>query len=214
LSAFDDELQSRGWATTVTRSQDALLELAREFGTVRASAARRSLVDILTVRSAQAARRNTHSAAFGEGAFPFHTECAHWSVPARYILLRASREFSRPTRVLNLSEAVERQFRSVFEAALFFVLNGSRSFLAQAWDSRARRLRYNPTCMRPATATAVTAAKLMTVLIREPNTTRIDWTAGKTLIVDNWRCVHARGETSDAADPAREIARVLVEQGE
>jgi hypothetical protein len=49
----------------------------------------RSVVERVSPKPARQARPGTMSARYAIGAFPLHTERAHWPVPPRYVLLRS-----------------------------------------------------------------------------------------------------------------------------
>ena len=158
------------------------------------------------------------SAVFGKGAFPFHTDLAHFASPPRFVILRAER--ADPTgretllhdhRLLSLTPA-ERQ---TFAHGPFFVRGGHRPFLSSILDralgSTGVVLRYDPCCMTPATPSAHTAELLLTKKTTDLDPVRIEWFPGRTIVLDNWRVLHARAAPRQALQrDTRILQRVLV----
>ncbi len=134
-------------------------------------------------------------------------------MPARFVALRSEDGSSRPTFIIEMRGMLEAETRRLFEESLFAVVNGRRSFLAAAWDSTRHVLRYDPTCMKPATRAAARASVVIERLIHEARPIRVDWGPRTTLIIDNWRCLHARGSTTTSDVGVRQLTRALLETG-
>lgn len=210
-----DVVQQRGWTALQVDTSQEFEILAHTLGTPRPSRSRAEVFERLRVLPRDRARRHSLSAQHGEGAFPFHTDTAHWAEPARYVLLRSETESSRPTRVVDLRDALnDPSMQGLFARAVFAIRDGRRSFLAPAWDARCQRLRFDRGCMLAANRAALKAAALMDTLVATASTASLEWIAGRTLLIDNWRCVHSRGVTADKDDAeSRELVRALIEVG-
>lgn len=187
--------------------------LARCLGTPRSSRGGGDVFERLQIVSRDEARPHSLSAAHGDGAFPFHTDTAHWPVPARYLLLRSETTSSRQTHVVDIGGVIENSASSALLArGVFSVRNGRRSFLAPAWEPLNRCVRFDQGCMLAANRPAREAIAVLTSLVAVAPVISVDWTEGRTLLVDNWRCMHARGvaSSSERQEPRR-LLRALVE---
>src|SRR5437870_11066822 len=77
-------------------------------------------VQALMPRRIEASTPNLYSGQFGCGAFPFHTDLAHWFLPPRFILLRCRRGDARVfTSVLPWDRAIRGLPTSVMSRARF-----------------------------------------------------------------------------------------------
>ncbi len=206
------QLEQNGWVVLITASDVDFERLAYGFGSPRPSRARGPAFERLSVLTQSDARAHSQSARYGEGAFPFHTDAAHWPVPARFLALRSATPSSRPTLIVDAATTLASVgLRSLLENGLFAVVNGRHSFLAAAWDQRRSLLRYDPTCMRAVTRAAARAAALLDKGIRVAPSTSVNWSAGTTVIIDNWRCLHARGVASEPDVGVRQLTPALLE---
>src|SRR2546426_357548 len=127
-----------------------MLEVARRLGSRSCGSTGRASLDRLVPKGRNAARRNTLSMMFGMGAFPMHTDLAHWVTPARYIILAA--EFADPnsaaTNIVPVPR-IDHPTLSVIESGVFLIRNGSRSFLGSICSAGRRFYRFDPVCMKP-----------------------------------------------------------------
>jgi L-asparagine oxygenase len=159
------------------------------------------------------ANPNTLSSRYGLGSFPFHTDVAHWYVPATIVLLLCLNPGSggRPTLLTDCEEW------DLDAGAMANLLSGvwrtgyRNPFLCQllCMESGRRALRYDPGCMAPRSPSAVMAQAFLGNLPDRGTVTRLDWSIGTVLVLDNQRILHARGLPS-RGDEDRCIARVLV----
>ncbi len=156
---------------------------------------------------------NTLSSRHGMGSFPFHTDCAHWTRPARYLLLYCINPGSgnRPTLALdtrkwNWSESQERALcNEVWKRAL----KQPRLCTVAEKTDVGLSIRFDEACMKPVT----TGAKILLTTIRDQVERSpkipIPWLSGDLLLLDNHRMLHSRGESS-TPDPDRLLKRILV----
>lgn len=157
-------------------------------------------VQTLVPRREKESPPNQYSAAFGLGAFPLHSDMAHWSRPPRYLLLRCvSSGGGVATRVLAASSLVSAVSLAVLRRALVrprsvrrgesvllpVVFERSEDSFAVRWDSLFL-IPMNDASLRVAEAVASGAcdAHIADYYLTNP---------GDTLILDNWRCLHGRG---------------------
>jgi hypothetical protein len=152
------------------------------------------------------------SARVGTGDQPLHTDAAYLHLPPRYIALHCldPGEGNCPTRVLSVDLFRLRSegpawlrephwiccdgYNSAFYSPITEVQNGIE------------RLRFDPFCMfalkpdRPDLNQALAAIEERSVEVS------VRWDAGRCLIIDNWRCLHARG-TGAIDTPSRLLRR-------
>jgi hypothetical protein len=171
------------------------------------------MFESLRVVSRRNARPYSLSAQHGEGAFPFHTDVAHWSVPARYLLLRSDAASVRSTNVAAVRDSLgHAACLELFCRAVFLVRNGRHSFLASAFEPRLSLFRFDPGCMVPADRAARDVVEHLSILTSTGCATSVTWTAGCTVLVDNWRCMHSRGVLPHGVEEeSRELRRALIE---
>ena len=142
---------------------------------------------------------NTYSGNYGLGRFPFHTDLAHWPRPPRYLLLRCLIGYDDvPTLLIDGRALVDAISRDTLARAIFKPRrprDGSVALirLLERTSEGTDLLRWDEIFLRPASkvgdATApqirdwiAKCAPLSVALIRR----------GDTLIIDNWRMLHAR----------------------
>jgi hypothetical protein len=153
----------------------------------------------IVIKKVSDASPNTYSGIYGDAEFPFHTDLAHWVHPPRFLLLRCLRGFEevptllidafqlvnqagtglltralvKPRRPINLRLPLLRIFRTIGDDAALF--RWDEVFLqpcGTAGSKGVQAVRENIAATRPITVK----------LARR----------GDTLLVDNWRMLHAR----------------------
>jgi hypothetical protein len=97
-----NELKVKGWTSLQSDAdQPTLLRIAEILGTIVPAKAGGPLFSDLTPNEDSKGRKS-FSGRFGKGKFPMHTDTAHWSKPARYLLLcDAGKMHGRPTLVVH-----------------------------------------------------------------------------------------------------------------
>ena len=187
--------------------------IARGLGPIRVDPRAREQFRAISPSNAADARPNTLSSRYGWGSFPFHTDTAHWRVPARYLLLYCqfagaggrstylidSREwkFSLGDRRMILNEVFRVGYRRPF---LSTVACAIKQGLEVRWD---------PASMSPVSRGAKTVQANIAALLAGGRRTKIAWHVEDLLIVDNRRILHARGD-ADQLDADRVLIRALV----
>jgi hypothetical protein len=159
---------------------------------------------------------NTYSGIYGLNRFPFHTDLAHWRLPPRYLLLRCVKGYHDVTTQLidgkgiisvvtldTMTRAVVRprrpQQKSIPLMRLCEQVEGGY------------RLRWDEVFLKPASRIGEAASqKVREVLatyeaLSIPLADRAD-----TLVIDNWRMLHARSPIP-AGHEDRVIERVYLE---
>ncbi len=213
------QLEDQGWCEVAPLStscqqtfEEELLALATQLGTPVSSRSRGSIVEKLTPLSPENANPRSLSKQFGIGAFPLHTDCAHWTQPPHYIILasRKSDPSNSATILLDTYSPIlsVNEKRDVSEG-LFQVSNGRHSFFCSMQDIENRFIRFDSGCMSPQNDPAVHAMNTYSADRHIDHLHEIYWSAGQAIIIDNWRVVHGRRTVDNNADN-REIWRVLV----
>ena len=213
-----DQLRKVGWAELDSSCSGDMLGVARQLGRLGPSRPGGELVDRLVPLAQSQAHPRSMSVVFGKGPFPFHTDLAHFLNPPRFVLIRAERSdgISRQTLLqdfqsLDLALAT----RQLLAHGPFFVRGGHRPFLCSISDrvpgSTAEIVRYDGCCMVPASSSAHRAALVLMQKMSEVEPVRIDWYRGRTIVIDNWRVLHARAAAPlGLFSEARVLQRVLV----
>ncbi len=160
------------------------------------------------------ANRNSLSSRYGLGAFPFHTDTAHWKNPCRYICIACKSPGSdkRPTILKNMDAIPLSESQiDLLSYALFLVRNGRNSFYTSILSilEKERQWRFDPGCMLPQNSSGIAAADLMGELIKLAPSEEVAWDSGDVLIIDNHRVLHGRGP---GGVDSRELIRVCIEK--
>jgi L-asparagine oxygenase len=173
------------------------------------------LVQQLTPRAT--ATPNTYSGIYGLDRFPFHTDLAHWRNPPRYLLLRCINGYADvPTLLIDA--------KAIFEGAKLNSMtraivkprrpqNGSVPLLRLCEQVGAKhRFRWDEVFLVAASRTGETAIDAVKTFLSsaEPLSIALHG-AGDTLIIDNWRMLHARSPIV-AGREDRAIERIYLER--
>jgi hypothetical protein len=160
---------------------------------------------------------NTYSGIYGLNLFPFHTDLATWRQPPRYLLLRCIRGYAAvPTLLVDgriLADAVTPDIlmRAIFKPRR--PRDGALSLLRlyEPVDD-GQRLRWDGVFLKPASK----AGEIADVRVREwlarcqPLSIALT-RADDTLVIDNWRMLHARSPIP-AGREDRKLERVYLRE--
>jgi len=142
---------------------------------------------------------NTYSGIFGRDRFPFHTDLAHWRDPPRYLMLRCVKGYvDIPTLVIDGHDLVSAIGPDLLNRALVKPRrprDGRFSMLTlrEPEDDRPALIRWDEVYLKPASKLGELAMSRMKKEIashRVIETTLAE--PGDTMIIDNWRMLHAR----------------------
>jgi len=215
ISSIRREVEKCGM-TLVRGVQDSnsLIDLARGLGSLIENPDGNPL-KVLRVVGSETARPNTLSASFGRGRFPLHTDTAFWSLPARFLVLRASGDLRRPTTVCPFHEifalAGERLLKAVQKSVWTLKTRTGTVYSEMEFrciDGQLGR-RYDRQCMNPANTSAKEVHEYLSSgtfsdLVRE-----ITWADDLALVIDNWRVLHGRGP-EPVGEEERALERIYV----
>lgn len=214
FSAIIDCLRARGYFWERNWTHPEVVNLAATLGRPSGDVGDPRLVRAITPQSSHEVHANTLSRRHGLGPFPFHTETAYWSRPARYVVLHCIHPGSgeRPTLLVDSRQwPLSAEDRRRFLNAACRV-KSRRSFLASlaTRDGHDLQFRFDRACMSPATSDAGPAIESVSGFIEESTPVRIRWAPRTLLVFDNYRCVHARGAAT-RNDTDRILHRILVD---
>ena len=210
------QLADLGWATTTADSKSELLGLAAELGRPVSSRIGGPIVQELQPTEPADAQTRSLSALHGTGAFPWHTDGAYFVSPPRFMLLRLAtpQVCARPTFLLSIEDLqLSAAERAELQRAVYLVrrAGGGRfltSILGTGDSSAGPAVRYDLGCMTPVREFEY-SRPLMEAALTRSSGVAIEWAPCRVLVVDNWRCLHARGGTTSLAEH-RLLERVLV----
>jgi L-asparagine oxygenase len=192
--------------------EDDLVGSVAILGGVRVDPRSPDPVRAIRPQDVTSAKQNTLSSRYGTGAFPFHTDTAHWDRPARYLVLYCVNPGEGRATLLQDTHAwaLNEVERDLACRALWTTGHVRASFCMVAEESGPNlAIRYDMDCMRPMTGEALRLKALIGARIQVCNRVQIDWEAGSLLIIDNQRMVHARG-SSARPDSGRIHKRMLI----
>jgi hypothetical protein len=177
-----------------------------------------SAVHALTPNTREEALPNTYSGLYGLDAFPFHTDFAHWTNPPRYLLLRAIIGYSDvATLVVDSRHIVSEVGIRPLQRALVKPRRRRRNVatsLLRIYEQRSDLsdlIRWDETFIRPASDAGVIGTSLFSKTLSSIEPCRVALAErGDTLIIDNWRMLHARGPVCERCRDRR-LNRVYLE---
>jgi alpha-ketoglutarate-dependent taurine dioxygenase len=172
------------------------------------------VVQQLTPRTHQQAAANTYSGIFGLRAFPLHTDLAHWYLPPRFMVLRCV--VGSPDTATLLFDSMQ-VLTHVDETALFRALvrprrphHGQRPLLRLLSRTPFGPLfRWDSLFNVPATPLSWSTCRDVEWFIGSVAPIQVTLASpGDTLLIDNWRQLHGRGEAPP--DTSRHIDRAYL----
>ncbi|GIO64069.1 TauD/TfdA family dioxygenase [Paenibacillus cineris] len=194
---------------------DDLLYLAKQLGTPVPSRRNESVVSLIKVLNKEEAKVNSLSAIYGKGAFPYHTEAAYRKVPPRYVILRMQRgNDSRPTLLKELYSNLNDDSLNILKNEIWIYSDNKETFLSTVISKAQNNeiiTRFDKDCMTFPLKRDPKAMDLVYNALQYSPTVKISWSSGKTIVFDNWRMLHARGENFNNIDcEDRILERILI----
>ena len=162
--------------------------------------------------SRESAPRGSMSSVVGTDKQPMHTDAAYRPQPPRYIALQCvdPGEAPCPTHVWTLNLGPLSKDRPDILTKTTWIAHGQGHvpFYCSIMDTLGGRVRvrFDPLCMRPMSGANKTIAEAQEFLDFYSKRIDFDWDRGALLIIDNWRCLHARGNGASGA-PSRRLRR-------
>ena len=162
---------------------------------------------------AHLAPRNSMSSFVGRGQQPYHTDEAFVPVPPRYVVLQCVNpgEVPCPTQLMALDLAslcVDRPSRLTNQS---WVVKGGGlpPFYAQILNvgSKGAFVRFDPCCMRAVSSEQSHVSEALDTIRDYATDVTVYLERNEILIIDNWRCLHRRADSSRS--PSRHLRRSL-----
>lgn len=159
---------------------------------------------------------NTYSGIYGIDRFPFHTDLAHWRLPPHYLLLRCISGYPDvPTQLLDGYTIFDAVTLDLLMRAVFIPRrprDGELKLLCLCEETDNGYLfRWDEVFLKPASRIGGIASQRIReqLLLRDHLAIGLA-KAGDTLVIDNWRMLHARSMIP-AGCRDRRIHRIYME---
>lgn len=211
------QLEREGYFLLGKVSEADLAGNVQELGPLRVDPRSPEPIRDIRPQDLKSAKQNTLSSRYGTGAFPFHTDAAHWDHPAQYLGLYCVEpgEGRRDTLLQDSRVwALDDDEQDLACRALWTTGHVRPRFCTFAKEAcNGLEIRYDMDCMKPMTKEAHSLKALLEARIQDCKTTRIEWEPKNLLIIDNRRMLHARG-SSTRSDIGRILKRVLIGGGQ
>lgn len=215
--ACDDDdirkyLNLHGWIKLSSASSEEMQHIVRALGTpLPNSRTGAEFTDLIPYERASAPARSM-SAIVGTGDQPMHTDGAHIHDPPRYIALFCLESGGAfcPTNIWTVDRVKLQQDWPLLLTNPSWVFHDGvhQPFYSSVVQSVGGmlKIRFDPCCMKPATSSQFTVADALNLLLQYSQQFSIEWRRNQAIIIDNWRCLHARGDGSIKA-PSRRLRR-------
>lgn len=209
-----DEISKSGYMFLKSyRPNESVVEVAKYCGNPMAPW-EDGLVQTLLPRTEAAP--NSYSGIFGLSRFPFHSDLAHWQTPPRYLLLRCVTGFEEiPTLLVDGHELIDAVTLDILVRAIFKPRrprDGKVSLLRLCESIEDTvRLRWDEVFLKPASRIGEAANLRVREWLSTCKPTELSLSQPyDTLVIDNWRMLHARSPILPGCEN-REIQRVYLE---
>lgn len=209
------DLARQGYCWIEDTSDTDMWAVATGLGTPTYETRDHQVIKLIRPQEKWLSSSNTLSSRYGTGPFPFHTDAAYWHRPPRFLFLRCldPGEGNRCTLLTDTQAWLSKHQWGMLTGAVCAIA-GSRSFLATIASKNSDGLgmiRYDLDCMHPTSKHSSGALVLVENQIAKAQVAEIHWRHGALLVIDNYRLLHARGE-SLIPDPNRLHQKMLVEE--
>jgi alpha-ketoglutarate-dependent taurine dioxygenase len=207
-------LNERGWCMIdFDSSDDELINLARTFGFVVPDD-NNNIVQYLSPKAEKQGIKGSFSYNYGLLEFPFHTDTAFWSKPARYLLMKSEFESSCNTMLIDFENILNNLNpneisiirKSVFQLKIF---NTVRLISIPFKECDQTGIRFDPNTMFPYNEYSKRAITIINEHINDVEQVSIHWTGRNVVVIDNWRMLHSRSECLNEEN--RIIKRIYIQ---
>ncbi|MBR0754955.1 TauD/TfdA family dioxygenase [Bradyrhizobium jicamae] len=207
------QLKREGYLLLSEVDEGDLAGTAQELGPLRVDPRSPEPIRDIRPQDLESAKQNTLSSRYGTGAFPFHTDAAHWDHPAQYLGLYCvdPGEGRRATMLIDSRVwALDDDEQDLACRALWATGHVRPRLCTFAKETGSGlEIRYDMDCMKPMTREAHSLKALLEARIQDCKTTQIQWKPKDLLIIDNRRMLHARA-SSARPDTGRLLKRMLI----
>lgn len=213
-----DQLDKSGWlefsidVPTKDEFIADLLSVAAQLGTPVPSRAGGGIYDLLRPTEQESAHPSSLSRKFSFGEFPLHVDTAHWVIPCHYVILgclspsvsnRAT--FFMDTEDITLSTSQSQ----LLHQTPIRIVNGRKSFFGTIFAKDRPFVRYDSGCMKPVCKNGQLALDIFSYENCSDRIRSVNWIKGKVIVLNNWRMLHGRQESS-CIDTDRALIRVSI----
>lgn len=140
------------------------------------------------------------SARYGLGAFPFHSDAAHWLSPPKWVVMWCEADDDgRSTLLLPWRSIAKEAYRD--SAATFLVKNGKKSFFVDVREEA----RLDVGCMIPQNMAARSLLDLALSMRASNEAATLTWRIGRVVVINNRETLHARGPSKDERTPDHRV---------
>jgi len=156
------------------------------------------IVQRITPREQTQSTMNVYSGNYGLGAFPQHTDLAHWHIPPHYLILRCIVPGPNVlTSVTDFSACLRTLPENAIRRAQFLPrrsINGKKHLLRLFQKlATCHLLRWDELFIVPANHEAFEVRNHLAYMMARYSTTQISFVSpADTLIIDNWKMLHGR----------------------
>jgi hypothetical protein len=205
------QLASRGWLFMPATLGIDSREILSTLGPLIPSRWGSPYLDLIPYTTASAPPASM-SSIVGTDEQPMHTDLAYCALPPKYVVLQCVNpgEVSCPTRVWELNlDRLKTDHPTVLTEVKWMALSSEPTqFYCSILDFRQEeiRVRFDPFCMRPINGRFDIVNDTCRKLAAYSQAFSFNWESGSILVLNNWRCLHARGPGSDKS-PSRKLRR-------
>lgn len=158
IESIRSNVESEGYALGQGVDWQRLPSFALSLGEIRTDPRSSEPIRDIRPQGRAEAKANTLSSRYGTDCFPFHTDVAHWSNPARWVILYCKHPGAggRPTHLQDFrswsfdSEARRAVLQEVWRIGLARPVLGTAGMMVQGHLG----LRFDEACMKPMTTAA------------------------------------------------------------
>ena len=209
-----DEIHKSGYMfLTSHRPNDSVVEIAKHCGKPMAPWGE-GLVQTLLPRTEAAP--NSYSGIYGHSHFPLHSDLAHWRTPPRYLLVRCVTGYAdSPTLLVDGHDLIDAITLDILARAIFKPRRprDGRVSLLRLCESieDTVRIRWDEVFLKPASRIGEVADLRIREWLSTCKPTALSLARPHdTLLIDNWRMLHARSPILPGREN-RKIQRVYLE---
>ena len=211
ISPIRADLDSAGWSTLDIKNSEEMNSFVQSLGPVILDPRTGSTFTDLIPYESRSAPKESMSSIIGTGEQPMHTDGAHLCEPPRYIALLCldPGEAICPTQIWRVDASEQGDWPLLLTDPIWIFHDGvGQPFYSPIvqFHNKALKVRFDSCCIRAASQSHFSATDALNALKQCASPSVVQWCKGKAVIIDNWRCLHARGAGGGSA-PSRRLRR-------
>lgn len=207
-------LKEKGWTEFSSGSSDTeLILMALKIGNIIKHPNGQSVFTLKPKLECEAIK-GTFSNKCGLKGFPLHTDTAFFKRPARYILMHSIKANGCDTTLLpkvDFWDSLTQSDKTKAERAVYLIKTNNEKFYTSFifQENGKRGIKFDPSCMFPANKYAKEFDLKFQEILSKAKPLSLQWTDGKTIIIDNWINLH--GRKSAEKDIDRQLKRIYID---